>query len=255
MEEKIHSMASMQHLVDELTAKSKRILEYSRNRAATGLHRERVVESFINRITPQALGVGSGFIYGSSQSSKQIDILVYDKTNFAPIFNEGGYIIVLPESVIQVIEVKSFLDKEQIEGAFDNILSTTTLNHKIHGSIFGFDGLSLEKTLEHINNYVKRQFKTNPQILHRLPEFIINLEKLILLGVRQGENFCYTYPKSLNLAEQFRYYFSALYYQMYGYQRKLHPSLPSLESQGFQISFEPGESEMNFFIPIKRSRN
>jgi hypothetical protein len=100
-------------LVDELTASSQRILEYSRNRSATGLHRERLVESYIRRVAPQSFGVGNGFIHGPDESSKQIDILVYDRENYAPLLDEGGFVIVVPSSVVHAIEVKSNLDTTQ----------------------------------------------------------------------------------------------------------------------------------------------
>jgi hypothetical protein len=250
----MHSIASLRHLTDELTAKSKRVLEYSRNRSATGLQRERIVESFVKRIAPQAFGIGSGFIYSPSQSSKQIDILVYDKMNFAPVFDEGGYIVVMPASVVQVIEVKSYLDENSIKAALENIVSATSLNPKIQGSVFGFDGLSWDKARVPISRYATEHIKTNREILRQLPQFIVNLGRWVVHSVYEEGKLCYTYPKSIAFEEQFLYYFSALYYKMYGYQRKLHPegALPSLESQGFPVNFEPGESDMQWLIPLPK---
>lgn len=246
----MHSIDSLRYLVEELTAKSKRVLEYSRNPNATGLQRERIVESFIRRIAPASLAVESGFIYGPEKSSAQLDIIVYDKDNFSPLFSEGGYVIVIPASVIQVIEVKSSLNKKSLKDGLSNIISATSLNSKIQGSIFGFDGLTLETSKKHISSFCD-EIESFPNIARLLPQSIVCLGKWIMTGMLQEDAICYVTPKQRSFEEQFLYYFSSLYYKMYGYRRKLHPdeTLPTLESQGFPVKFEPGESDMYWIGP------
>lgn len=173
----MHSLRALELLAEELIAKSDRILEYTKNKDATGLHRERVVEAFIKRLAPDAFGFGSGFISMTSESSSQVDVLVYDKLNFAPLFDEGGFIVVSPEAVIEIIEVKSKLDSNSISSALDNVVSATRLNPKIQGSVFAFDGMLVATGVKHIEEYVHYQFKKNPNIIYQLPQFIVNLKR------------------------------------------------------------------------------
>ena len=237
----MHSITALRHLIDEMLASSKRVLEYSRNPSAIGLHRERLVESYIKRIAPKAFGIGSGFIYGKEKSSNQIDILVYDRVNFSPLFDEGSYIVTLPSSVVHVIEVKSKLDKQALFSATHNIISATSINEKIHGIVFAFDGISWSRALNHIDSYVHKY--RNRNILNRLPRMFVNLGKWVIFSIQERNEITYWCPKNLSFEEQFVYFFSELYYSMYGYQRKLCRSgaLPTLEEQGFRIQFDPGE--------------
>lgn len=243
----MHSLGSLRHLVDEMVAQSKRVAEYTRDRSATGLHRERIVESFVRRIAPKSFSIGSGFIYGASESSKQIDILVYDTMNFAPLFDEGGYVVVLPESVVEVIEVKSSLDKDQLYGAIDNILSATRLNPRIQGSIFSFDGMSRETAYGHIDDFIEAN-KKDQSLIPLLPKSLVVLNKWVATSIEKGDAVCLVAPKEATFEEQFLIYFSSLYYKMYGYRRKLlsEDRLPSLGDQGFPLQFDPGESDMKW---------
>jgi hypothetical protein len=173
--------------------------------------------------------------------------------NFAPLFDEGGYIVVLPESVIEVIEVKSFLDKTRLFGALENIESAKGLNPKIQGSIFAFDGMSKQKTFEHLGSYIEED-REILQMIHYLPESIVNLGNWVISSFVQGDAICYVAPKKISFEEQFLIYFSSLYYKLYGYRRKLLPEgvLPTLKSQGFSMDFSPGESDMKW-IGSKRA--
>ena len=239
----MHSEQALSHIVDELMASSQRVLEYSRNRSATGLHRERLVESYLRRITPKAFDIGSGFVYGEEESSKQVDLMIYDQLNFAPLFDEGGYKVVLPEAVVHSIEVKSKLDKRALHEAFSNVLSVTALNTDSHGIIFGFDGLSIDTTFDHIEQ-IARQLPSDShhQIAYRLPTAIVSLNNWVIIGrpaKQDGSAIEYARFKTLSFGEQFKLFFASIYYKLYGYRRKLHPdgALPSLKDQGFQLGF------------------
>lgn len=238
----MHSLEALKHLVAEMTSSSKRILEYSRNRSATGLHRERILEAYIKKIAPKSFGIGSGFLYGDKKSSKQIDILVYDQDNFAPLFDEGGYKVVIPESTIHTIEVKSKLNKGDLVSAFENVLSATSMNKKIHGSIFGFDGMSANRAFKEIGNIIKKH-KDLPNLLELLPRSIVCLNKWVIVFGKNGQNYQYKHFYEKPFEEQFLFFFVELYYSMYGYRRRLYPDnkLPKLKDQGFGTSFMTGK--------------
>jgi len=110
----------------------------NRHWLTTGTYKEKVLLGFLNDTLPNRLAAQSGFIvfpcekqfrdgerpedydYLNSSSydiSKQIDIIVYDQQNFSPILNDRDTVILGPESVRAVIEVKGRLSPKHLEAA------------------------------------------------------------------------------------------------------------------------------------------
>lgn len=246
----MHTRESLKLLAQEITASSQRVLQYTKNRSGTGLHRERLVESFIRKFAPSGIAFGSGFIYSEKEVSLQVDILGYDRENFGPIYDEGGYVVVNPFSVISVIEVKSVLNNNSLKDAFQNVISCTKINKNIQGSIFAFDGLSSEKTFDHMEDMLKSSDLGISEI-DQFPDAILCLNKWVILKAEIDNKKCrYTYPKQQTFEEQFATYLQYLYYKMYSYRRALYKesSLPLLKEMGYQLVFDQGEVE---YIDIK----
>ena len=78
-----------------------------------GTYKERLLKQAIREIIPSAIKVGDGFlIYRKNNEkeyevSRQIDVLVYDDRFVAPIFHDGDFVIILAETALAAIEVKS----------------------------------------------------------------------------------------------------------------------------------------------------
>lgn len=79
-----------------------------------GTYKERLLKNAIREIVPSTFKVGDGFlIYRKDKEqerfdiSRQIDVLVYDDRFVAPIFRVGDFAIILAETALAAIEVKS----------------------------------------------------------------------------------------------------------------------------------------------------
>ena len=73
-----------------------------------GAWKESILKMILRRHLPPTLSVGSGFIVAPGKASSQIDILVYD--NSGPVlFRDGDLVVVTPQIVRGVIEVKTSL--------------------------------------------------------------------------------------------------------------------------------------------------
>lgn len=79
-----------------------------------GTYKERLLKHAIREIVPSTFKVGDGFlIYRKDKDrddyevSRQIDVLVYDDRFVAPIFGDGDFAIILAETALAAIEVKS----------------------------------------------------------------------------------------------------------------------------------------------------
>lgn len=95
----------------------------------TGEGREDDVRDRLLRpLLPKRYGLGRGEVFAASgETSKQVDIVIYDDL-FSPIFLGGGSAQAFPcESVFGTIEVKSTLNGRELKGAIENIRSVKRL--------------------------------------------------------------------------------------------------------------------------------
>jgi hypothetical protein len=83
-------------------------------------HGERLLRSVIRRHLPGKFHVGSGFVVTGENSSTQIDVLIVDDSG--PIlFRDGDFVIVTPDVVAGVIEVKSRIGAAKLAKAFKKL--------------------------------------------------------------------------------------------------------------------------------------
>ncbi len=95
----------------------------------SGIFREGLIKDVLKEFLPDSVSVDTGFIYGfgKTENSKQIDIIIWDSTDFAAIYRGSDFVIVPPEAVISIISVKSKLNKKEIADAINNIWSVTKI--------------------------------------------------------------------------------------------------------------------------------
>ncbi len=79
-----------------------------------GTYKERLLKNAIREIVPSTFKVGDGFlIYQKDKEQEhfevscQIDVLVYDDRFVAPIFRDGDFAIILAETALAAMEIKS----------------------------------------------------------------------------------------------------------------------------------------------------
>jgi hypothetical protein len=107
-----------------------------------GTYKERLLASVIRTYIPTSFSVGTGFVLfprekptgtpvpvgfdqlnqSDFEVSKQCDILVYDSATFPVVFQDGDFVVLRPESVRAVIEVKGALDNEEIDSIVDHCI-------------------------------------------------------------------------------------------------------------------------------------
>lgn len=109
-------------MADEFYAKFNRInnLIGDKHWLSIGNYREEILRDFLKQYMPKRFSVGTGFIRCSDgKLSRQIDILIYDSVNYAPLFIDKDFVIITPEAVCAVIEVKSTLDSKELKDALE----------------------------------------------------------------------------------------------------------------------------------------
>jgi len=94
----------------ELEAVKDRVRSLVRHWPTDGSFKEVVLRTVLKRHLPETLFVGTGFVVTATDCSKQIDVLVVDKEH-PRLFWEGDFVVVTPEAVRAVIEVKTGFDR------------------------------------------------------------------------------------------------------------------------------------------------
>ncbi|MBK6771350.1 MAG: hypothetical protein IPG78_04275 [Ignavibacteria bacterium] len=83
-----------------------------------GRYKEAILKTVISRFLPTKYSIATGFVVrqtatrGEHEPSKQIDLIVYDNS-FPTLFKEGDFVIVTPDSVKAIIEVKANLENQK----------------------------------------------------------------------------------------------------------------------------------------------
>lgn len=122
---------------DEFSTKINRLAQIigTVHELSVGQYKESLLRSCIESFIPRRYSVGTGFIVftGKDRSHKfsddtnvdlmnlkehsishQLDVVVFDDSNFPPLFRDKEFVILRPESVRTIIEVKGFLKKSLI---------------------------------------------------------------------------------------------------------------------------------------------
>jgi len=95
---------------------------------APGTHCEVLLRDFLRRNLPSTFSVDKGFIYGRrevdgvSKHCPEIDILIHDTSHYRPAFRLEDFVIVQPEAVRGVIQVKRTLTAGQLTNAVKNVV-------------------------------------------------------------------------------------------------------------------------------------
>jgi hypothetical protein len=135
--------------------------------ALKGHEAEDLVRRFLRAHLPRRFDVGSGFVIDSFDNiSKQTDLIVYDALN-CPVYRASDVSAIIPsDNVAAVIEVKSRLDKDTVQEAFENIRAVKGLakakppevpflvTTQTFAGLFAFSSpLTLEKLLQHYSEF------------------------------------------------------------------------------------------------------
>ncbi|WP_201210366.1 DUF6602 domain-containing protein [Rhodocyclus purpureus] len=95
-------------VTEELYSLKDRIRNLVSHWLTDGESKEVALRSVLRRHLPTSVTIGRGFIVTPTESSTQVDILIVD-SNKPTLFREGDLLIVTPDAVIGVIEVKTKL--------------------------------------------------------------------------------------------------------------------------------------------------
>lgn len=89
-----------------------------------GKYKEALVRAVLKQVLPDRYCVSTGFVYWWNEGpSRQMDIIVWDSQKSVPLLQEGDFVVVTPEAVSAVVEVKTGLSTS-------NLLDALALLHR-----------------------------------------------------------------------------------------------------------------------------
>lgn len=108
-----------------------------------GRYKEMILINYLKRILPNGVSVGTGFVKNNGgELTNQIDIIIY-KEQYPKLFSEGDFVILMPDSVIGIIEVKSTSTISVLASTRNDlsVIQKSEKNGKIIGSKRIFNGI------------------------------------------------------------------------------------------------------------------
>lgn len=100
--------------------------------ASEGDYCEDLLRSFLRAALPGRFSVDTGFVSSATAAglpeegsvSPQLDIIIHDATDHAPLFRSGEFVVVLPDAVAGIIEVKKRLTSGELKDALEKLAVT-----------------------------------------------------------------------------------------------------------------------------------
>lgn len=113
-----------------------------------GEHKEAVLRSVIRRHLPNSMIMGTGFVVSEQSVSTQIDILIVHGS-LPVLFREGHLMIVTPEAVRAVIEVKTRLETTKYTKTIKKLKRIAVMCDPVRGNrvwtgLFAYENDSLD---------------------------------------------------------------------------------------------------------------
>lgn len=127
---------------EELLSKFDRVSSLIKHGATIGTYREKLTRNFLSNFLSSRYRITTGFIYSpaSSESSRQIDVLIIDENVPTPfLFKDDDFVIVKKEAVVLGIEIKSSLKKPSFKEAVENCFSFKKICPGRQYFIFAFE--------------------------------------------------------------------------------------------------------------------
>ena len=174
----------------------------TRHSTTTGNLREILVQGFLRPLLPRHFDILSGVIIDSNgNKSAQQDCIIVDSR--MPLIDVGSdtVALVIAESVVATVEVKSFLDKGELLSSLDSTVRTKSLKRKgslayskgpalviapeplpILSYVFAFDGTDPNTLIQHVVDFAYGKIDDTVHDRSEITDAICILNKGVFLN-------------------------------------------------------------------------
>jgi hypothetical protein len=152
----------------ELASQAERIGKLIEHAPTVGSYREDLLRALIQRHIPRRFHAATGFIDGCPN---QLDILIYDQIEYAPLFRLEDLAVVPPEAVRAIVEVKSDLTGNELANALAHLEEAQPLRVSgppVFTGVFAFRGAAVPTLMNTIWSF--HQPDKDGVIEHMIPD-------------------------------------------------------------------------------------
>ncbi|MCL2140650.1 MAG: hypothetical protein FWH42_03085 [Dehalococcoidia bacterium] len=104
-----------------------------------GDYYEAIVRDAVREAVPASFAIGRGVVLdGDGSASKECDIIIYNNVEYGPLFKSADIVVVSPEAVRCVIQVKGTVNQENLGEAIHSLAMIDQLRQGIWKFIVGF---------------------------------------------------------------------------------------------------------------------
>ena len=179
-------------LGSELSALSERMRLLIGHTSTVGTYRESLLQTLLKKHLPERYHVATGFVFGCP---RQLDVLIYDRVDYPPIFREGDLVVVSPDSVRAVVEVKTDLNGEQLRSSLRLLEAVSAFDDgkpPFFKGIFGFESkLDAAPLLQGVLDFYTEEVTELPGVdeleFHQVNIPFHHLASVCVLGTAYGE--------------------------------------------------------------------
>ena len=108
---------------------------------------------------------------GADLESKQIDIMVYDRSRSVPLYRDRNLVVVTSDMPRMALESKMAMHKTQLKEAIENIETVKALRSGITCVVWSYTGMTLETLKKHLPTFLVNIDS------EKWPDQIFNLER------------------------------------------------------------------------------
>jgi len=151
----------------------------TRQNATIGTLTETALREFLREHLPESIGVAQGFVLADEGTlSPQLDIILYDLHRHAPVYRLHDIVIVRPDAVLSVVEVKTTITKQIMHGAVRYFRRLPPLP-RAQTHLFIYNAKSIPRIAEYLLSFPhKGDWKAfDHDTFGLLPDFVTGIEE------------------------------------------------------------------------------
>lgn len=167
---------------NDLSAKSEQLGRLLDHKPTVGGAREEMLRVLLEKHIPKRYHVATGFVEGSPS---QIDILIYDQIDYAPLFREGNLVVVPFQAVRAMIEVKSQLTRGELADALAHLDKATVAiqdGPPVFRGVFGYDGATALTLIDAFVQHHQEPADEIPETSHIILDAYGMIDAICVLG-------------------------------------------------------------------------
>lgn len=127
------------NIQQSLVEERKAIQSLSRNPKIKGDYFEAIIRNYLRSVIAWRFEVARGGIFVEGNMLNEYDVIIFDKTEVHPIFKKDDVVILNPQDVKCVIQIKGLLDSDALGSAMKNLGSAKKYNSNCFCYLLAFE--------------------------------------------------------------------------------------------------------------------